>query len=372
MRKILLLTIIALSSFTALSVEQPYTKIADLIMKYGNAPYGENVFLKLGIPLTQDLGDNNSSYAFEGVDMNGKVLTVKLQRVDGSKDLDYIGFIVDSCYIDNIIQSLLDNGYIIHKDERKDNYGYGTIAHQKIFKSDRVMCIVQTGNNYLKGKLYLYYTYRFSNNNLINSSASDMVVVDLNAIFDPDNKYDTDWNSTEIPPDWLEDTGVYFDNQRGKFYELKTFYDLRQSNLSPISGILINPANVKQPAVYNTLEPLRRINAAKSGILEYVNAVEYIEPIFPGGNEALFKYIRDNFNLNSKSNIERGKVEATFDIDESGNVVNVKITRGLSEEIDREFLRVIKSLPKFKPGTANGKPYKFEGYRIPLNFKSQN
>lgn len=372
MRKILFLMFIISCPISVLAKEQPYAKMAELIMKYGNASYGENVFHKLGMSLDRELGDNENSSAFEGVDMNGKYLTAKLQRKNNMQDLDYIGFIIDTCYYDDVVKSLQGRAYILDEEDRKVGYGYGTIAHQKIFKSDKVVCVLQIGNNYLSGKLYIYYTYRFKNNNKIFPGKEDIAVEDLNTIFDPGNKYDTDWNETEIDPDWLADVGVYFDKERNKYFELKPFYDLRNSKIKAIDGIVANPAKVKRPAIENALEPIRKINAEKSQILEDINRVDYIQPQFPGGDMALRKFISKNFKMPKGCEISRARAVASFDIDEEGKVVNVRIYRGVNKEIDEEFIRVIKSLPRFEPGTADGKPHKFTGFKIPLNIGAQN
>ena len=372
MKHKLLNILLVFCCFSAPAVEQPYTSLAELIMKYGSGPYGENVFHKLGLPLYSKLGDNKNSSAFDGKDMNGKYITAKLEKEKDSSNLSYIAFVVDTCYYDNILQNLLKSDYSIYIEDREDrSYGYGTIAHQKIFKSDNVMCVVQTGNNYLNGKIYLYYTYRYEAPRLLEPSLSDIVVKDFNAIFDPENKYDTDWNCTEIDPDWLEDVGIYFDQERHNFYELKPFYDLRTSTLAPLDGMEDYESIIQQPAVYNTLEPIRRIHNAKSQLLEYVNAIKYVEPQFPGGEQAFWKFIQNNFKMPKSFDGERGRVIALFDIDENGKVVNVRIYRSYSPDVDRELIRVIQSLTNFTPGLADGKPHKFTGYKVPLNLRAE-
>ena len=197
------------------------------------------------------------------------------------------------------------------------------------------------------------------------------MVKDLTAIFDPENKYDTYWNCTEIDPDWLEDVGIYFDQERHNFYELKPFYDLRNSTLAPLDGMEDYEALIQQPAVYNTLEPIRRIHNAKSHLIEYVNAIKYVEPQFPGGEQAFWKFIQNNFKMPKSFDGERGRVIALFDIDENGKVVNVRINRSYSPDVDRELIRVIQSLPNFTPGLADGKPHKFTGYKVPLNIRAE-
>lgn len=372
MKQILLIILFVFYCCTAFAVEQPFTSIAELVMKYGNAPYGENVFHKLGLPLYSKLGDNQNSSAFDGKDMNGKYITVKLERKQDSSDLSYIAFVIDTCYYDNVIQNLLKSNFKIYDEDREDrSYGYGTIAHQKIYKSDKVMCVVQTGNNYLKGKIYLYYTFRYDTPNLIKPSISDVEVKDFNAIFDPENKYETDWNCTEIDPAWLEDVGVYFDPERLSFYELKPFYDLRISTLSPLDGIEDYEAIIHQPAVFNTFEPIRRIDNTKSHILEQLNAIEYVQPQFQGGEQAFWKFIHSNFKMPKSFNGDKGRVIAKFDIDEKGKVVNIIISRSYSPDVDKELIRVIQNLPNFIPGTADGEPHMFKGYTVPLDLRTE-
>ena len=54
-------------------------------------------------------------------------------------------------------------------------------------------------------------------------------------------------------------------------------------------------------------------------------------------------------------------------IDEKGRVKNIKVMRGFAPEYDKEAIRVVKKLPKWKPGKMNGKAYKSK-YCIPVVF----
>lgn len=93
---------------------------------------------------------------------------------------------------------------------------------------------------------------------------------------------------------------------------------------------------------------------------------------FPGGQEALKKYIKDNLKFPQTAidmGIE-GKCYLKFVVSESGNISNVKVIRGVQDcpECDREAIRVVKSMPKWKPGTINGKPV-HSTFTLPVPFK---
>jgi protein TonB len=95
------------------------------------------------------------------------------------------------------------------------------------------------------------------------------------------------------------------------------------------------------------------------------------QPMFPGGNEkSLMKWIAENTKYPpdaEKAGIQ-GKVFIEFIIDREGYVTNVQITRGVHPWLDAEALRVIKSMPRWKPGKQAGKPVRVS-CQIPINFK---
>jgi protein TonB len=70
----------------------------------------------------------------------------------------------------------------------------------------------------------------------------------------------------------------------------------------------------------------------------------------------------------AKENNITGRVFVSFVVDKSGKVTNVKILRGVDKYLDAEAVRVVSSLPKFKPGKQRGKPVKVQ-YNVPISFK---
>ena len=101
---------------------------------------------------------------------------------------------------------------------------------------------------------------------------------------------------------------------------------------------------------------------------EFFMVVENM-PEFPGGDLGLMKYIQRNVKyppIAKEYNIT-GKVYVSFIVDKSGAVTNVKIVRGVDKNLDAEALRVVKSLPKYKPGKQRGQPVRVM-FTIPINF----
>eukprot|EP01034_Spumella_vulgaris_P006351 gene6351-8090_t len=83
-------------------------------------------------------------------------------------------------------------------------------------------------------------------------------------------------------------------------------------------------------------------------------------PEFPGGEKGLVTYLRQNVvyaDSLQKKRIE-GMVYLNFTIDETGQVYNVKVLRGVHPALDAEALRVVKAMPNWKPGTQKGQPVK--------------
>ncbi|WP_081834989.1 MULTISPECIES: energy transducer TonB [unclassified Bacteroides] len=97
----------------------------------------------------------------------------------------------------------------------------------------------------------------------------------------------------------------------------------------------------------------------------------YIKPEFPGGREALIKYLSENVTYPDearKKNIS-GLVKVLFDIEKDGTITNAVVENPLHPLLDAEALRVINMMPKWKPCFRNGKPARSK-FRIPVTFKS--
>lgn len=91
---------------------------------------------------------------------------------------------------------------------------------------------------------------------------------------------------------------------------------------------------------------------------------------FPGGMEALYKFL--NKNIRYPASARRmgvdGKVFVEFVVDKEGKISDIKVIKGLSADCDKEAIRLVEMMPPWKPGRQNGKPVKSK-FVLPLAFK---
>ncbi len=106
---------------------------------------------------------------------------------------------------------------------------------------------------------------------------------------------------------------------------------------------------------------------------EVVFVVVESMPEFPGGQQALFKYLSENvkYPMIAQENGIQGRVICQFVVNKDGSIVDVEVVRsGGDPSLDKEAIRVIKSMPKWKPGKQRGKAVRVK-YTVPVNFKLQ-
>ena len=104
---------------------------------------------------------------------------------------------------------------------------------------------------------------------------------------------------------------------------------------------------------------------------EVFRSVEQM-PQFPGGEAALMKYLQSHINyppMAAENNVQ-GRVVVQFVVDKTGKVGEVKVVRNVDKDLDKEAVRVCKSLPKFTPGRQNGQAVSV-WYTLPVTFKLQ-
>ena len=96
-------------------------------------------------------------------------------------------------------------------------------------------------------------------------------------------------------------------------------------------------------------------------------------PSFPGGDAALFKFLGDNvkYPVIAQENGVQGRVICQFVVNKDGSIVDVEVVRSVDPSLDKEAIRVIKSMPKWSPGQQRGKPVRVK-YTLPVNFKLQS
>jgi protein TonB len=95
-------------------------------------------------------------------------------------------------------------------------------------------------------------------------------------------------------------------------------------------------------------------------------------PEFPGGELALRKFISNaiKYPVIAQENGISGKVYVSFVVGKDGLVTDAKVVRGVDQSLDKEAIRVVNSLPQWKPGKQRGKPVRV-GFSVPISFVLQ-
>ena len=122
---------------------------------------------------------------------------------------------------------------------------------------------------------------------------------------------------------------------------------------------------LKEEVVVEKKEPVKEVKE------EVFRSVEQM-PTFPGGDAALMKYLSSHIQyptMAAENNVQ-GKVVVQFVVTKTGKVGEVKVVRSVDKDLDREAVRVCKSLPNIVPGRQNGQPVSV-WYTLPVTFKLQ-
>ena len=99
------------------------------------------------------------------------------------------------------------------------------------------------------------------------------------------------------------------------------------------------------------------------------NIVE-VMPEFPGGMNKMAEFLSENIKYpeKAKDNGVSGRVFISFVIEKDGSVSNIEVMKGIGGGCDDEAVRVVKAMPKWKPGLMKGKPVRVH-YVLPVNFQ---
>jgi len=149
--------------------------------------------------------------------------------------------------------------------------------------------------------------------------------------------------------------------------EIKTQEELTKTDMN------ISVADVKGTDEVNgqDIGDLNNAIVEEDTIAPAYNVVEQM-PEFPGGESALQRFLAQNIKYPSiaAENGVQGKVYVNFIVDRQGGISNVKVVRGVDPAVDREAVRVVKSMPKWIPGKQNGEAVRVS-FTVPINFVLQ-
>lgn len=171
-------------------------------------------------------------------------------------------------------------------------------------------------------------------------AASDQVFGKLVNILFPENKIPTD--------------EVYFMDTEGKCQSFG--YDPNISSIIPAKS---------------TSMSLQKVADSSMNSKSTEKTFDVVEnmPSYPGGKDAMIAFLSSNMRYPdaAKKNGIHGRVIVSFVVDKDGSITETKVVRSVDPALDQEALRLVNSMPKWKPGTAEGKPVRVR-YSIPFNF----
>lgn len=110
-------------------------------------------------------------------------------------------------------------------------------------------------------------------------------------------------------------------------------------------------------------------NAATDSTGHKVYDFVEISPEYPGGNEAMYKYLADHiiYPRDARQNGVQGTVFIKFVVEVDGTIQDASIIRSVCPSIDSTALAVVRGMPRWKPGSQQGKTVAVN-YTLPIKF----
>ena len=140
----------------------------------------------------------------------------------------------------------------------------------------------------------------------------------------------------------------------------------RTSFLRNILTIIVMLTSYSTIQAQVVIEDNAVVNEDENQIFVFVE--EY--PEFANGEENLYKYLGSNIKYPHEAleNGIQGTVVVKFVVEKDGSISNVKAVRKIGGGCDEEAVRVVKRMPRWKPGKQSGKPVRTE-FTLPIQFK---
>lgn len=221
----------------------------------------------------------------------------------------------------------------------------------------------------------------FEEQRLKDQAEQEEVLIDMSADEEPEPEQERlEQPKPEVLPEEVlksvkvTELAIVEDDKVEKEDEIKTQDELKETETA--FGQKDNDKGTEDRNVTRTLKEEvvveKKVEAPKETKKEEIfRSVEQM-PQFPGGEAALMKYLSSHIQypaMAAENNIQ-GRVVVQFVVDKTGKVGEVKVVRSVDKDLDKEAVRVCKSLPKFTPGRQNGQAVSV-WYTLPVSFKLQ-
>ena len=136
--------------------------------------------------------------------------------------------------------------------------------------------------------------------------------------------------------------------------------------------IEINTEDDASKRQLDTYVPPPPPNPKVEEVTEEIFVVVEEQPEFPGGNTAMMKFLSDNikYPVIAQENGIQGRVITNFVVERDGSITDVQVVRGVDPSLDKEAIRVIQSMPKWKAGKQRGSAVRVR-FTLPVVFRLQ-
>lgn len=111
-------------------------------------------------------------------------------------------------------------------------------------------------------------------------------------------------------------------------------------------------------------------NLVDADNMKKTESTEMLAPSFKGGNEALAEFMSANLKypeLAKRQGVE-GTVILAYTITKNGEIIDIKVAKSVNKELDKEAVRLAKSMPQWTPAMQDGKAKNIK-YQLPVKFE---
>ncbi len=152
--------------------------------------------------------------------------------------------------------------------------------------------------------------------------------------------------------------------------ELKSQEELNKTNTA-IGAFDVKGNDEAAGEVLKAKEVIAQPEPPKEEETKVFDVVEQM-PSFPGGPSALMQFLSSNikYPVVAEENGVQGRVVCTFVVEKDGSITDVRVIKSVDPSLDKEAMRVVKSMPRWIPGKQNGSAVRVK-YTVPVTFRLQ-
>ena len=272
---------------------------------------------------------------------------------------------------------LIDNGWVDLVFEGK-NQAYGAYQLRK-----------ETGKRNLKALITMFLMFAAIAAIVIAKVSIDNYIASRNAAIETDVELQNLAEKKEIKQEKKDDpddpgkievervkSSVAFtvpeikkDDEVKEDQEMKSQDDLAETNTA--IGAFTVEGNDETAEVKHVEEKIAEPEPVKEEETKVFDVVEQM-PSFPGGAGTLMQYLSSNikYPVVAEENGVQGRVVCTFVVEKDGSITDVRVIKSVDPSLDKEAMRVVKSMPKWIPGKQNGAAVRVK-YTVPVTFRLQ-